>query len=514
MPNPYCQKRGATWYLRIRVPVDLRDVVGSHLIRSLSTGRADEARVLAAALVARAPSWWGVLRQVAMGLMLGKPIEELTAEDLRKENLPALLADFEQLTAEERKVLAEKLEELHKASFFKLKREQSDLRTAELGLEMMRDAAHRGHARGLERAFEIAGGRGAAVAPAEEAPAAPPQSLPVARKVKSDPRATMRLLELAEAENGYFATNPMSEKTRVSYRAAFEQFERCVGIRAIRNITEDDLLEFRMKLEAQKGRDGREKAAIATVQKNLGHVKALLKWAYMPPQRLIPVDPGRDVLGPKKPKGATTEGVRLAFTEQQLATIFASPLFTGCRRPFWAKPGPIVEREDRFYFLLCMFLTGARNEELPGAEIYDLGDIPCLDLRKTASKTLAAPRVVPLLPELIATGFLSWARNRLRSGGDLFQGPRAIVKWTDWPSRYLRDIGVGDQLHSAYSLRHSHRQMLRGSGLSDELIDKSFGHEGLKVGSGYGGGVMTRQEAEAWLRAVKCPIDLSHLCVE
>lgn len=273
MPNPYCQKRKATWYLRLRVPVDLRGAIGNHIIRSLSTGRADEARVLAAAMVARAPAWWAVLRQAAMGMVLGKPIAELTAEDVRRENLPALEADFERLTAEEQKALFEKLDDLLKAAFFDLKAQKRDLRTAEIGLEMMRDAAHRGHAKGLERALEIAGGRatGVGMTPTADTADVPPQA-PVVRRVKADPRAAMRLLELAEAENGYFAANPMSEKTRVSYRAAFEQFERCVGIRAVRNITEDDLLEFRAKLEAQKGRDGREKAAIATVQKNLGHV--------------------------------------------------------------------------------------------------------------------------------------------------------------------------------------------------------------------------------------------------
>ncbi len=514
MPTPYCQKRKATWYLRLRLPADLAPVLGAQVVRSLGTGRRDEARPLAAALAARAPTWWAVLRAAAMVTVLGKRIEELTGEDLTRGNVPALEADWDRLDGEGRKALAAKLDALVGTAMRDLRDARGDLRTAEIALEAMRDSAHRGHARGLERAVELVAakrddGRDGAPSTPPAAEAAPPRG----RAARPNPRAGLRLRELAEAEDGFFADTPAGEKTRVSYLAAFEQFERLVAVRAVRNITEDDLLAYRKALEQQKGRDGRERAATATVQKNLGHVKAILRWAHLPPRRIIPVDPGRDVQGPRKPKGATTDGVREAFDEQQLAAIFRSPLFTGCQRPQWSKPGPWLEREDRYYFFLVMFLAGARNEELPGAGIYDLAGIPCLDLRKTAKKTRAAPRVVPLLPELVRTGFLDWANRRIAARGRLFRGPHAVMKWTDFPSRYLRDIGVGDSTHTAYSLRHSHRQMLRGSGLSDELIDKSFGHEGLKVGSGYGGGVMSRQEAEAWLRAVKCPIDLSHLYV-
>jgi len=58
---------------------------------------------------------------------------------------------------------------------------------------------------------------------------------------------------------------PLSEKTRVSHLAAFEHFERMVGSRAVRNISEDDLLTFHKALEGQKGRDGRKNAATAII---------------------------------------------------------------------------------------------------------------------------------------------------------------------------------------------------------------------------------------------------------
>jgi hypothetical protein len=55
MPNPYYQRRQGTYYLRLRIPTDMRAVLGVQIIRSLRTGRAEEARSLAAGMVSAAP---------------------------------------------------------------------------------------------------------------------------------------------------------------------------------------------------------------------------------------------------------------------------------------------------------------------------------------------------------------------------------------------------------------------------------------------------------------------------
>lgn len=507
MPNPYCQKRRATWYVRLRIPNDLTGILGTQFVRSLGTGRSDEARALAASAAGAAPRIWDMLRVEAMAKVLGKPVSELTVDDVRKANWPRISADYDLLDEAGREALRKRMGEIFREATTARNDTRREVESARTFLELFRH----GKEVGYERALTL---MGTAAAPRAEAPVPSPALPADAAPAKPAARHKRARQTLTELSDEFFASESQGEKSRISYLAALKTFERVVGPKAISNVTEDDLVKFREELLKQRGRDGRDKAARATVQKNLGHVKAMLRWAAMPGRRYLPTDPGRDVHLPKKPKGATEDGMRLAFDEAQLGTIFSSPLYVGHMNHMrWSEPGPYIVREDRHFFFLAMYLTGARNEELPGATLYDLAGIECLDLRKTGKKTPAGPRLVPILPELRATGFADWANARIAAGGKLFRGPEAVARWGVFPSQYLRAIGVGDRLHSAYSLRHSHRQMLRGSGLSDELADKTFGHEGPRTGRKYGKGIVTRQEAETWLATVRCPVDMSHLGV-
>lgn len=511
MGNPYCQRRGGTYYLRLRIPADLRPILGSQVMRSLRTGRPGEARTLAAGLVAAAPRWWAVLRAEVMAHFLGKSIDELTIEDISRANLARMTADLAAMPEEERERVYARMDELIRMHTTVTGWLEEDYRPARFALDLMQH----GHTVGLNKALALAG---SAQRRPDEQPSPTPLPAPVpvpapayAPSGKVHAKARLTLSELSEE---FFESEGQGESSVKSHQSAFRHFADACGDKPVGRITEDDLVKFRKYCIKLPGKDGREQAARATVQKHLSHVKNLLAWAANPERRYLPSNPGVHIKPPKKPKGATNDGVRLAFDEAQLTRIFHCPLYTGHHRIQLKRRGPCLVREDRFYFFLCMYLTGARNDELPGADIYDLVDVPCLDLTRTGTKTPAGPRVVPILPELRATGFLTWARARLASGGRLFRGPHAVANWNNFPSRYLREIGVGDRLHSAYSLRHSHRQMLRGASLTDELIDKTFGHEGTKVGAGYGRGIVTLQEARAWLKGVRSSIDLSHLFVE
>ncbi|WP_373277520.1 DUF6538 domain-containing protein, partial [Gluconobacter thailandicus] len=37
LATPYMTRRGIGWYLKIRIPADLRPILGEHLVRSLRT---------------------------------------------------------------------------------------------------------------------------------------------------------------------------------------------------------------------------------------------------------------------------------------------------------------------------------------------------------------------------------------------------------------------------------------------------------------------------------------------
>lgn len=505
MPNPYCQKRNGTWYLRVRIPADIAPLLGRQKLRSLGTGRASEARALAAGMVARAPRWWSVLRSEIMAMILGKPISQLTVDDLTRENLPSLHEGFDLLDAEARIELGRKLDELLRASWFEVRRGKDELRFVETVVDAMQDSRAKGVREGLERALTLGGGRVADTSSEAELPPA------IVHKPADPERLAMSRKTMSQLLPTFFERkNAHGDKSRISFEGAVKKFEDIIGKRPISRITEADVQKYVDALLAQPGRNGRAKAALATVAKNVSHVRTLLEWAATGNRRYIPSNPAATVELPAP--DADDEGMREGFSNEQIDKIFRSPLFKGHFGTEWSRPGPHLHRQDRFYFFLAMYLTGARNTELVGSKVIDVGGIACLFLPGT--KNSASKRSVPMLPEMHRTGFVDWARKRIESGGRLFEGDGAVQKWTDFPSRYLRDIGVSGPQQSAYSLRHAHRRMLRASGISQELMDKTFGHQGTTMGARYSPEPIGPEEARLWLDKVQCPVNLSHLYVK
>ncbi len=488
--TPYAVRRGQTWFVRLRIPADLAPILGQHHTRTLQTTDFREAKSRAAAIVGAAGAWWPVLRNEAMALVLGKPIEELTLDDLRGVDHARLARDSEALDNGSRQQLRDKLEDLHAAA----ESGRSILARKEHVARTMLDA--------MRAAREV--GRQDAV------PFAPaPPRVPVA-SASTDPRAALTLEGLLD---NFFNDRPsLSESTKTSHRQVMRDFHRRVGNKGIGSITKADVADYKDWLQSQPGRNGRPKAAHATIEKNLNHVRSMLKWASEE-AGILDSSPGEKVKPPKQGDDAN-EPKRLPLQPEHLAKLFASPLYTGCDGPRrWSKPGSYRAPPDRRYFMLVMFLAGARTEELPGAGIYDLDGIPCLDLLVTGTKTRAGARLVPILPELRKTGFLAWARERIAGGGTLFEGAGVPADWSQWTGRYFDSIGIDDPLLPSYSLRHSFKVMMRGGNLNTETMNRIFGHEEGTTGEIYGKGLLIAKEARAFLKAVKATVDLSHLYV-
>ncbi len=168
------------------------------------------------------------------------------------------------------------------------------------------------------------------------------------------------------------------------------------------------------------------------------------------------------------------------------------------------------------WFLAIAALTGARTEEIAAApaELVKLGEVWCLDLRQVGTKTRAAPRLVPLLPDLIRLGLPDWAKRQAALGRRLVQpGPeaRSAAAWSKCLNRIINKLVADAPDLVLYSLRHSFRQMLRGANIGDELANKIFGHETGTVGAGYGKDLST-QEAELVARSVR-PLTCSKICI-
>jgi len=427
------------------------------------------------------------MKHEANAIVLGKDIESLTNSDLVGCDRVRLLADIESLTDAQRKLLKTRFAFLVARSERSLDDDTQDLRMTEDVLLALKDAKQVGLIEGLRQV---------------------PDGQKVQKPaVKQDKRANKKLSELLDL---YFSDRTLSDKTKNEIRATARDFESEVGKKAIKDITTEDVASFKTWLQDKPGRAGRAQSAHATVQKSLGIVKSFLRWAHGE-AGITKEAVGQNVL-PRKKTREEKAPLRLAFSPEQLGVIFSSPLFTGCHsRQQLSQVGKSVFRDDRFYFFLCVLMTGARVEELPNSHLTDLDGVTCLDLTKTGTKTQAGARIIPILPALEKTGFTAWARRRVQDGGELFRGLHAPKDWSQWSNRYLASIGVSDREHTTYSLRHAFRQMMRGANLNLEIMNKIFGHEGESVGENYGRQLLTKEEAQAFLQNVKPPIDFKHL---
>lgn len=75
---------------------------------------------------------------------------------------------------------------------------------------------------------------------------------------------------------------------------------------------------------------------------------------------------------PKKSKEKTTK----PFTVDQMNTLFKSPFFTGCQNDeaprFWSKPGNFLIRDHRYWVPLIMLYSGARPAEIAQLGVDDV----------------------------------------------------------------------------------------------------------------------------------------------
>ena len=514
LASPFLTKRRAGWYFRIRVPADLIHIFGSHLTKSLETRDHLTARQRAVAAAARVMAHWDEVRRTMSARWKGKEIGELLPADMvgadRKE-----LASFEAaLTPEDRARFRNRLSLLLHAEQRELIEYQADVSTLKTVVHAMELNRLRGEVEGLKGAVAVlgAGGRAPHQAPAEIV--SPAGSVTDAQPYL-DSRDQRPWNDFVEK---FFTDRPsIGTSSAQSHRQAFRSLESILGQKTVSAVTKADIKSYADMLRDRPiNRAGRTQMSRDTIIKMLSHVRGYFGWAVE--AGIIAENPADGV----RPRTATreerdNENGRQAFDRKQLETLFDSPLFTGClsesRR---SEPGDVMLRDERFWFFIVGLLTGGRVEELSEAPaaLADLDGIACLDLRlrDVTMKTVNAPRLVPILPELEQLGFLEFAKAKEREG-KLFRGGSSFEDWSKGANRYIRSIGISDPAIVFYSLRHNFRQMLNASGLSIETMDKVFGHgkkAGRTVGAGYGR-ALSGDEARLFVEKVKAQINLTHL---
>jgi integrase len=469
----FIEKRCNRFYFRMRLPVDIADLIDrSHVVASLQTGDLRLAKQRSARLFLLLATYTETMR-----LRMAQTLN-IDVDDPNQTEALALQAFALGQVYEAKKTL------LHREFMAELRQIIATSR----GIAPMPHAPlppaiqSAAHYRSLGTGFgNVSAGATIAASPVLVGPA------------------------WGSLRGAFLADKPgLSAKTVWSYNQTFDAWLGLIDNRPIADIRRSDVKAYADYLRDRPSARG---GALnhKTIIRCLGHVKTFLAWAVAAGHV---ADDRFDAVMARDPTRAErrTSDRRRAFTPAELTTLFDSRLFTA--------PAGMAD-QSAAWFLAIAALTGARTEEIARApaRLVMLGDIRCLDLRESGQKTEAAPRLIPILPDLLKMGLAEWADAQASRGYSLVQpGAVPIVadRWSKRLNRYLNAAVSDDARLVLYSLRHGFRQMLRAGNIGDELCDKIFGHSNGRVGAGYGRD-LSPGEAQLFMAQVKPPISLEHL---
>ncbi|MBF0863355.1 MAG: DUF6538 domain-containing protein [Gluconobacter potus] len=84
MATPYMTRRGSGWYLKIRIPSDIRPILGEHLVRSLRTSDKSTAQARALGMAASLDGIFMSIRRQALELITGVKNDKRPLSELRQ----------------------------------------------------------------------------------------------------------------------------------------------------------------------------------------------------------------------------------------------------------------------------------------------------------------------------------------------------------------------------------------------------------------------------------------------
>jgi len=258
--------------------------------------------------------------------------------------------------------------------------------------------------------------------------------------------------------------------------------------------------------------------------------KAFFKWAKSE-EGLIAVNPAEDVkwVTEKVPKGQKS---RRPFLEQELITLFQSPLFTGCKsKGRRYQPGDLVVKDAKYWIPILGYYTGARLGELVQLHVADIKldcDIPHLDINESSGsgdkkhvKTGAGVRLIPLHPDLLELGFdkfverrRKWKHKSKRLFSEVKFGVdgQASTEFSKQFARIMDKVDLTDSALTFHSFRHGAEDAFRNASQPQYVIDAVMGHSDGKVSSIYGVGPDFELKIKA-IAAMKLPVRLPSICL-
>ena len=250
-------------------------------------------------------------------------------------------------------------------------------------------------------------------------------------------------------------------------------------------------LTFHARLAKYADDDG-QKVAPASVKRRIGHLQALLTYAFK--QRWISANSGADI----SIEGyAKNTGARRPFLDDELGRLFGSDLFLKPGK--WSSARDTVSDRTLAWIFLLGLTNGARIEEIGQTELSNIktdGGVRYLDLGVDARvKNQTSRRMIPLHAMILTLGFDDYVAA-LRQAGEtrLFPElkPNRFDKLCQAASRVANrviDREVGDDPRvSFHSLRHNFKDLARDATIEKYIMDQIMGHAGVTTGDGYGVG--------------------------
>jgi integrase len=351
---------------------------------------------------------------------------------------------------------------------------------------------------------------------------------------------------LRAAHEGWKKARRRPDNTLREFVYAVDRFTELHGDMVVAKITRKHVREFRETLQAMPVRrsgDLRDatllalrdwsnahpeakRVSAATVNKVLGGVQAITVWARdngIIPDELPWADPFANMR--LEEKAPSREPWQLA----ELQDLFGSPVFTEGTRPVGGRG------EAAYWLPLLALFTGARLGELAPLTVADVtaDQATRISTIKIAEdleqgrrlKNPGSRRIVPIHPELLRIGIMSFVEKIRQDGGSearlfplLAPGSKGGLgeAWSKWFGRYIRGLGIANRASVFHSFRHSFKDALRAVGVSEDVNDALTGHSGGGVGRAYGAKEMVRRFglatlAEAVAKVSYPGLDLSHL---
>ncbi|WP_231576701.1 site-specific integrase, partial [Brevundimonas sp. KM4] len=227
---------------------------------------------------------------------------------------------------------------------------------------------------------------------------------------------------------------------------------------------------------------------------------------------------------------------RLPFSAEQLRLIFDAPIYRGCVDDWagYSTPGYAHPRRGRFWVPLIALFSGMRMNEICQLHVADIHRLDCVDCFFVTEgpsdadngkrlKTAASERFIPIHPQLVEIGFLSFVEQRRAAGAvrlfsELQKSSTGYYSdpFSKWFRRFLERAGATREKTCFHSFRHCYRDALREARIEHEVAlalggwSSGSGSEAGETAAAYGRGYRAATLLQA-IEKVRYDLNLDHL---